>query len=69
MKKWTEPRNSTEKSSDSRKLIPLSRRGAETGLGLAVCYSIANRHHAKIEVSTSRKGSVFTVCLPIPQDE
>ncbi|MET3291906.1 UNVERIFIED_CONTAM: two-component system, sporulation sensor kinase E [Brevibacillus sp. OAP136] len=40
-----------------------------TGLGLAVCYSIANRHHAKIEVSSSSKGSVFSVRLPIPQDE
>ncbi|WP_228728297.1 PAS domain S-box protein [Brevibacillus composti] len=36
-----------------------------TGLGLAVCYSIANRHHARIEVETSEKGTTFSVYFPI----
>jgi len=30
-----------------------------TGLGLAVCYSIAARHNATIDISTSSKGSTF----------
>ncbi len=32
-----------------------------TGLGLAVCYSIAERHDAKIEVSTASTGTTFCV--------
>ena len=32
-----------------------------TGLGLAVCYSIAKRHNAKIEVDTSPNGTTFSV--------
>lgn len=32
-----------------------------TGLGLAVCYSIAARHHAKIEVETGPIGTTFLV--------
>ncbi|USG66653.1 response regulator [Brevibacillus ruminantium] len=36
-----------------------------TGLGLAVCYSIANRHHARIEVETSERGTTFFVLFPI----
>ena len=32
-----------------------------TGLGLAVCYGIAARHNAKINVETSPKGSTFYV--------
>ncbi|MFX4261511.1 ATP-binding protein [Pelotomaculum propionicicum] len=32
-----------------------------TGLGLAVCYSIADRHNAKIDVVSSPTGSVFYV--------
>jgi signal transduction histidine kinase len=32
-----------------------------TGLGLAVCYSIATRHDAKIMVETSPKGTKFIV--------
>ncbi|MDD4238070.1 MAG: PAS domain S-box protein [Desulfotomaculaceae bacterium] len=32
-----------------------------TGLGLAVCFSIAKRHDAKIEVKTNSGGSIFTV--------
>lgn len=32
-----------------------------TGLGLAVCYSIAERHHAKISVETSKRGTTFYI--------
>jgi len=32
-----------------------------TGLGLAVCYSIAARHQAHLEVASSPQGSTFTV--------
>lgn len=32
-----------------------------TGLGLAVCYGIASRHNAKIEIETSSKGTTFWV--------
>lgn len=37
-----------------------------TGLGLAVCYSIANRHNALIKVKTSSKGTTFLISFPIP---
>jgi len=32
-----------------------------TGLGLAVCYSIAARHHAEIDLKSSDKGTVFLI--------
>lgn len=32
-----------------------------TGLGLAVCYSIAARHNAKIEIETGQEGTTFLV--------
>ena len=32
-----------------------------TGLGLAVCYSIAARHHAEIKINTGPEGTVFSV--------
>lgn len=32
-----------------------------TGLGLATCYSIAERHNARIEVNTSSEGTTFSV--------
>lgn len=32
-----------------------------TGLGLAVCYSIAARHKARIDIQTSERGAVFSV--------
>ncbi|MDU2063621.1 MAG: ATP-binding protein [Sporomusaceae bacterium] len=35
-----------------------------TGLGLVVCYRIAEHHQAKIEVQTNRKGTIFTVRFP-----
>lgn len=36
-----------------------------TGLGLAVCYGIAARHHAKINVDTGPHGTTFNVCFPM----
>lgn len=35
-----------------------------TGLGLAVCYSIASRHNASIAVETGANGTTFTISLP-----
>lgn len=32
-----------------------------TGLGLAVCYRIAQRHHAQIDVKTSAEGTTFLI--------
>ncbi len=37
-----------------------------TGLGLAVCYRIAARHNAKIEIETSPTGTTFYVIFPMP---
>lgn len=37
-----------------------------TGLGLSVCYSIAERHNAKIEVDTSPQGTTFAVKFKKP---
>lgn len=37
-----------------------------TGLGLATCYSIAERHGAEILVDTSSSGSIFTVKFKLP---
>jgi len=37
-----------------------------TGLGLAVCYRIAARHNAKIDLKTSSNGTTFYVRFPIP---
>lgn len=39
------------------------------GLGLAVCYSIAARHNARIEVETSSQGTVFYVCFSIAETQ
>jgi len=36
-----------------------------TGLGLAVCYGIASRYNAKIEIETGIQGSTFYVCFPL----
>ncbi|MDF2924536.1 MAG: multi-sensor signal transduction histidine kinase [Paenibacillaceae bacterium] len=35
-----------------------------TGLGLAVCYSIASRHNASIVIDTGSWGTCFTICFP-----
>jgi signal transduction histidine kinase len=32
-----------------------------TGLGLALCYSIADRHHAVIKIQTSDQGTIFSI--------
>lgn len=37
-----------------------------TGLGLPVCYRIAVRHNAKIDLETSSNGTTFYVRFPIP---
>jgi PAS domain S-box-containing protein len=37
-----------------------------TGLGLAVCDSIAARHNAKIEIKTGPEGTAFYVIFPVP---
>jgi PAS domain S-box-containing protein len=36
-----------------------------TGLGLPVCYRIAERHRAKIDVRTSPEGTTFIISFPI----
>ena len=38
-----------------------------TGLGLPVCYRIAERHNATIKIDTSTRGTTFNVIFPIPQ--
>lgn len=35
------------------------------GLGMAVCYSIAARHRAEINIATSPKGTIVTVNFPL----
>lgn len=35
-----------------------------TGLGLGVCYSIAERHNARITIDTSPEGTSFKVTFP-----
>lgn len=47
----------------------LTTKEAGTGLGMAVCYGIANRHNAFIEVETSTTGSSFRVQFPLPSDQ
>jgi ABC-type transport system substrate-binding protein len=37
-----------------------------TGLGLAVCYSIVERHGAQLEVETGQDGTVFYIKFPLP---
>lgn len=37
-----------------------------TGLGLPICYSIAHRHNAQIEVKTGDSGTTFMVNFPRP---
>jgi two-component system, sporulation sensor kinase E len=36
-----------------------------TGLGVAVCYSIADRHNATINITTSPAGTTFSVCFTL----
>lgn len=37
-----------------------------TGLGLPICFSIAQRHNAKIDIKTGDSGTTFTVNFPRP---
>ena len=37
-----------------------------TGLGLAVCYSVVERHGAQLEVETGHDGTVFYIKFPLP---
>ena len=39
-----------------------------TGLGLAVCYSIAARHSARIDFVTGASGTTFMVYFPMVDD-
>lgn len=40
-----------------------------TGLGLAVCYSIAARHNARIDFETGPEGTTFYVRFPMPLEQ
>lgn len=40
-----------------------------TGLGVSVCYSIAHKHNAKIDVKTGSTGTTFYVRFNIPQSQ
>ena len=42
-----------------------------TGLGLPVCYRIAESHNARIEIETGKRGTTFIVSFQVPslQDE
>jgi len=40
-----------------------------TGLGLAVCYSIVERHGAHLEVETTENGTTFYIKFPVPRDK
>jgi two-component system, sporulation sensor kinase E len=43
----------------------LSTKERGTGLGLAVCYGIANRHQAKVDVETNGGGTTSYVRFPL----
>lgn len=47
----------------------LSTKENGTGLGLATCYRIANRHQAKIEVKTGSQGTTFIIRFKIPNEK
>lgn len=36
-----------------------------TGLGIAICYSIVQRHNAKMDFKTSPEGTTFFIRFPI----
>jgi two-component system, sporulation sensor kinase E len=38
-----------------------------TGLGLAVCFGIADNHNARISINTGPKGTTFSVRFPLPK--
>jgi len=43
--------------------------GLGTGLGLSICYRIVQDHHGTIEVSSSDRGTTFTITLPLTLEE
>ena len=58
------PKNEIDRIFDPFYTTSLSEKGI--GLGLAICYSIANQHSGVIEVSSCEgKGSTFTVRFPV----
>jgi signal transduction histidine kinase len=40
-----------------------------TGLGLPVCYRIAESHNARIEIKTGKRGTTFMVSFPISSNQ
>ncbi|ATW24441.1 MEDS domain-containing protein [Candidatus Formimonas warabiya] len=40
-----------------------------TGLGLSVCYSILDRHHATLHIESSKSGTAFFIRFPTLQEE
>ncbi len=40
-----------------------------TGLGLAICYSIAARHNARIGIETGSEGTKFKIYFPMPMEQ
>jgi two-component system, sporulation sensor kinase E len=40
-----------------------------TGLGMAICYKIAESHNAKIHIDSSSKGTTFLIFFPIPNED
>ncbi|OPX83519.1 MAG: Sporulation kinase A [Pelotomaculum sp. PtaB.Bin104] len=45
----------------------LTTKDTGTGLGLAICYSIAQRHNAKIDVETGSTGTTFSIRFKVTQ--
>lgn len=43
--------------------------GTGTGLGLSICHSIVNEHSGAIKVKSINKKTIFTITLPIDQNE
>ncbi|HWP98226.1 MAG TPA: PAS domain S-box protein [Syntrophomonadaceae bacterium] len=40
-----------------------------TGLGIPICYGIANRHNAPIKIYSSTEGTEFRISFPIPTNQ
>lgn len=61
---------SDEGSGITKELLPrlgtpfLTTKDNGVGLGLAICYRIAERHNATISVDSSLQGSKFSICFP-----